>query len=82
MLKENEIHDGREGKEESKARKNSIPVTSLISMWEVRATTLKKNTVGAISIDATGKVLEVIFFAFATKLYYKIGNHRYKSCSI
>ena len=66
MLKEKIIHDnGREGEEESRVRKNSIPVTSLISMWEVRATTLKKNTVRAISIDTNGKVLEVIFFAFA-----------------
>ena len=65
MLKENEIHDGREGKEESKARKNSIPVTSLISMWEVRATTLKKNSVRANSYDTIGKVSDVIFFAVA-----------------
>ena len=65
MLKENEIHDGTKGEEESKARKSSIPVNSLISMWEDRATTLKKNTVRAISIDTDGKVLETIFFAFA-----------------
>ena len=62
MLKEKVIHDdGREGEEESTARKNSIPVTSLISMWEVRASTLKKNTVRANSIDTNGKVLEVIY---------------------
>ena len=64
MLKEKIIHDnGREGEEESRVRKNSIPVTSLISMWEVRATTLKKDTARAKSVDTKGMVLNHIFFA-------------------
>ena len=76
MLKENEIHgDGTKGEEESKARKTSIPVNSLISMWEDRATTLKKNSIRANSDDTIGNVFDVIFFAVARQNYCNM-----KSC--